>query len=262
MHVNCKCDVVTFSVFVSIMQPRSQHCFHRQCRWCRCKHLGLSVPLITLEVLRTRLDFTQQSSLDRPIASVSLICPPVVMIVSGGSPCISSSSVGLSVGSSFSSSCTFGTASGGARGSAAGGMSSVVGFGFCGVSYSRFSSDELSYASRVHDSLCCVSNIAFHQCTVSRRAVLYLCHHGAHLSMQVFLTVFHCSVALNRKRELLITVLVGRDLCASGSHCKMFERPRQFNMFTLHVVDVPYPYNLAYFCGQNNSRILGCGFIF
>ena len=49
-----------FWVFVSTMRAHSQHCFRRQCRWCRCKHLGLSKPLITIEVFQN-LDFTQPS---------------------------------------------------------------------------------------------------------------------------------------------------------------------------------------------------------
>ena len=61
--------------------------------------------------------------------------------------CNSSSS---SEGSSFSSSGISGASGGGTRGSAAGGMSTVVDFGFCGVSTTarRFTSDQLCSASR------------------------------------------------------------------------------------------------------------------
>ena len=45
-----------------------------------------------------------------------------------------------------------------------------------------------------------MSNNPFHQCTVGGRsvlcAVLKCCQHCAHLSLQLFLIVFHCSVAL------------------------------------------------------------------
>ena len=47
------CDVVTAWVIGSIMRA-SQQCFQRQCRWCRCKHLGLSAPLVTMEVLQNQ----------------------------------------------------------------------------------------------------------------------------------------------------------------------------------------------------------------
>ena len=44
----------------------------------------------------------------------------------------------------------------------------------------------------------CTSNNPFHQCTVSGRsvlrAVLKCCQHCAHLSLQLFLIDFHCSV--------------------------------------------------------------------
>ena len=52
MYAKCNCDVVTFWVFVSIMRAHSRHCFQRQCRWCRCKHPGLSAPLITIETFQ------------------------------------------------------------------------------------------------------------------------------------------------------------------------------------------------------------------
>ena len=48
----------------------------------------------------------------------------------------------------------------------------------------------------------CMSNNPFHHCTVSGwsvlRAVLQSSQHGAHLSLQLFLIVLHCTVALMR----------------------------------------------------------------
>ena len=48
VYANCNCNVI------SIMRARSQHCFQRERRWCRCKHLELSAPLITIKVLQNR----------------------------------------------------------------------------------------------------------------------------------------------------------------------------------------------------------------
>ena len=75
---------------------------------------------------------------------------PGVVSVSDGSPCIPASSSGFALGSSFSSSGTSGASRGRARDSAAGGMSTVIEFGFCGVSTTagRSSSDQLCSASR------------------------------------------------------------------------------------------------------------------
>ena len=104
---------------------------------------------------------------------------PGVIVVSGGSSCISSSSAGFTVSSSAG---TSGAASGGTRGRAAGGMS--------------MSSTLVSVVFRQLLE-------GFHQCTVSGRSVLravfHCCQHCAHLSLQVFLIVFHCSVASMRE---------------------------------------------------------------
>ena len=52
------------------------------------------------------------------------------------------------------------------------------------------------------DEPSCMSNNPFHQCTFSGRSVvcafLNRCQHCAHSSLQLFLTVFNCSVALMR----------------------------------------------------------------
>ena len=45
-HLHLRCS------HVSTMRAHSKHCFQRQCRRCRRKHLGLSAPLITIEVLQ------------------------------------------------------------------------------------------------------------------------------------------------------------------------------------------------------------------
>ena len=83
----------------------------------------------------------------------------------------------------------------------------------CNVSKHRFAElQQLSTIRTTHGSiewglyivspneLRCMSNNPFHQCTVSGRsvrcAVLKCCQHCAHLSLQLFLTVFHCSIAL------------------------------------------------------------------
>ena len=49
-------------LILSIMRAHSQRCFQGQCRWCRCKHLGLSASKSRLKSLRTNLDFTQPFS--------------------------------------------------------------------------------------------------------------------------------------------------------------------------------------------------------
>ena len=50
----CNCDVVKLWVIVSIMRARSRHCFQRRCRCFRCKHLRLSAPVGTIEVLQNK----------------------------------------------------------------------------------------------------------------------------------------------------------------------------------------------------------------
>ena len=59
VHVNCNCDAITFWMIVSIMRAHAQNCFQRQ---CRCEHLGLSAPVVTIDAPQNQnLDFTQPS---------------------------------------------------------------------------------------------------------------------------------------------------------------------------------------------------------
>ena len=94
--------------------------------------------------------------------------------------------------------------------------------------------------------------------TVYKVLCSFLKQHYAHLSLQLFLIVFNCSVALMKSSWRITSAHFMSDV--SGSHCKMVsESPGQFNIFTLHVtanvsvapfvsttVDDPYPNDFTY----------------